>query len=91
MLPHDPLSDRLVIESMATALDLHSVKLTDDYAVASCLLRAGYPSKLIGRLIGDVIQRACELQTLRTTLVRHVDGSGAVPPAANEGPHQQHG
>ena len=87
----DPLSDRLVVESMATALDLHSIKLDDDYAVASCLLRTGYPSKLIGRLIGEVIQRACELRTLRTTLVRHVDCTGETPPAANEGPHQQHG
>jgi hypothetical protein len=88
---HDPLSDRLVVESMATALDLHSVKLDDATAVATCLLRAGYPGKTIGRLMGETIARACELKTLRTELVRRIDCSGAVPPAANEEPHQQHG
>jgi len=49
---HDALSDRLVIESMATALDLHAVKLDDAAAVASCLLAAGYPGKV---RTGDVI------------------------------------
>jgi hypothetical protein len=88
---HDPLSDRLVIESMATALDLHSVKLDDATAVATCLLRAGYPGKTIGRLMGETIARACELRTLRVTLAPAIDCSGETPPAANEEPHQQHG
>jgi hypothetical protein len=90
MPTHDPLSDRLVIESMATALDLHSVKLDDATAVAGCLLRAGYPGKTIGRLMGETIQRACELATLRTTLVSAINGNAEAPPAANEGPHQRH-
>jgi hypothetical protein len=91
MPTHDPLSDRLVIEAMATALDLHNVKLADSVAVAGCLLRAGYPGKTIGRLMAPAIQRACEMATLRTTLVSTIDCSGAVPPAANEKPHEQRG
>jgi hypothetical protein len=89
MPTHDPLSDRLVVESMATALDLHAINLNDATAVAGCLLRAGYPGKTIGRLAAAAIQRACELATLRTTLAPAIDGNGEAPPAANAGTPQQ--
>jgi hypothetical protein len=86
----DELSDRLLVDSMAAVLDLHTVKLDDEAAVADCLLRAGYRGQTIGRFMSRTIQRACELRTLRTTLAPAIDCSGEVPPAANVGTHQQH-
>jgi hypothetical protein len=41
MPTHDPLSDRLTVEAMATALDLHGIDPRDDTAVVQTLQRVG--------------------------------------------------
>jgi hypothetical protein len=51
MPTHDPLSDRLTVEAMATALDLHGVDPRDDTAVVQTLQRVGYRAAVIGRLM----------------------------------------
>src|SRR4051812_47206398 len=84
MSTHDPLPDRLTVEAMATALDMHGVDPRDDTAVVQTLQRVGYRAAVIGRLMDRVEERAWHLRTLRLYVaprMRHTEP----PTAANEG------
>ena len=91
MLTHDPDVDRLTIEAMATALDLHGVDPRNGDAVVQTLMGAGYRAPVIGRLMDMVEERAWHLRTLRLHVAPRMMDTKP-PPAANEGrPHQQRG
>jgi transposase-like protein len=89
MPSHDPLSDRLTVEAMATALDLHGVDPRDDTAVVQTLQRVGYRAAVIGRLMDMVEERAWHLRTLRLYVAPRMNLDGEHPIAANEGTPQQ--
>jgi hypothetical protein len=89
----DPLSDadRLTIEAMATALDLHGVDPRNGDAVVQTLMSVGYRAPVIARLMDMVEERAWQLRTLRLHVASRMKHTEP-PPAANEGrPHQQRG
>lgn len=87
---HDELCDRLTVEAMASALDLHGIDPRDDTAVVQMLQRVGYRAAVIGRLMDRVEERAWHLRTLRLYVAPRMKHTEP-PTAANEGPHQQHG
>jgi hypothetical protein len=88
----DPLSDadRLTIEAMATALDLHGVDPRNGDAVVQTLMSVGYRAPVIARLMDKVEERAWHLRTLRLHVAPRMKHTEP-PIAANEGPRQQHG
>ena len=89
-MPHDALSDRLVVESMATTLDLHGVDPRNGDAVVQTLMSVGYRAPVIARLMDMVEERAWHLRTLRLHVAPRMKNTEP-PIAANEGRHQQHG
>ena len=86
----DELADRLTVEAMATALDLHGVDPRNCDAAVQTLMSVGYRAPVISRLMDMVEERAWHLRTLRLHVAPRMKHTEP-PPAANEGPHQQHG
>ena len=86
----DEHADRLTIEAMATALDLHGVDPRNGDAVVQTLMRAGYRGPVIARLMDMVEERAWQLRTLRLHVAPRMKHTEP-PIAANEGPQQQRG
>ena len=86
----DPDTDRLTIEAMATALDLHGVDPRNGDAVVQTLMRVGWRGAVIARLMDAVEERAWHLRTLRLHVAPRMKATEP-PIAANEGKHQQHG
>ena len=90
MPTHDADSDRLTIEAMATALDLHSVDPRNGDAVVQTLMSVGWRAPVIARLMDKVEERAWRLRTLRLHVAPRMKNTEP-PIAANEGLRRQRG